>query len=122
MLFLLIVRVHAQLILLRRKVPLDLTNILLERSGQNFFALISAHLILVRVNFCDSEAIEVLDRRDFCCESGSPPIGTLWTRARFAQFSALLLLCTVEALGWKLLDLRFLFGERMPIIELKLHR
>ncbi len=109
MLFLLIVRVHAQLILLRRKVPLEL-SILLERSGQNLFALISAHLILVRVNFFDSEAIEVLDRRDFWCESGSPPVGTLWTRARFAQFSALLLLCTVKALGWKLLDLRFLFG------------
>jgi hypothetical protein len=83
MLFLLIVGVHAQLIFLWRKVPLDLT-ILLERSGQNLFPLISAHLILVRVNFCDSEAIEVLDRRDFWCESGSPPVRTLWTRARFA--------------------------------------
>jgi len=61
MLFLFIVRVHAQLILLRRKVPLDFT-ILLERSGQNLFPLISAHLILVRVNFCDSEAVQVLDR------------------------------------------------------------
>lgn len=76
MLFLLIVRVHAQLILLRCKVPLDLT-ILLERSAQNLFPLVSAHLILVCVNFCDSEAVEVLDRRDFWCESGSLPVGTL---------------------------------------------
>lgn len=101
--------------------PLDL-YILLERSGQNFFPLISAHLILVCVNFCDFEAIEVLDRRDIRSESGSPPVGTLWTCTRFAQFSALLLLCAVKALGRKLLELRFLFGERMPIIELKLHR
>ena len=80
MLFLLIVRVQTQLILLRRKVPLDL-SILLERSGQNLFPLISAHLILVRVNFCDSEAIEELGRRDIWCESGSPPVGTLLIRA-----------------------------------------